>query len=231
MTPTEKKDFTFLMINVAEIYNKKLSQPMLDIYWRCLEAYSFAQISMALKIHLLHPDHGQFMPKPADILRAINGNTGSQATLAWNKVLQSIRRVGSYESVVFDDPLIHLVIMDLGGWIALCQHDSKSLIFVAKDFEKIYSIYLQRKPNSYPNKLIGQTEHKNKQAGFSHQELRLLGEKNKALQVLQNGCDPIDYTQQYAGTKVDNNQLIKLTPSLKKHLATTTKFGENNAKN
>jgi hypothetical protein len=38
-------------------------------------------------------------------------------------------QVGAYQSVVFDDPLIHLVLEDLGGWIKICSTLIKDLIF------------------------------------------------------------------------------------------------------
>jgi hypothetical protein len=198
------------MTSIAELYNKKLSKPMLDIYWRCLGSYSLALIRTALNAHVLHPDGGQFMPKPADILRIINGDGETQALQAWGKVLQAIRMVGSYDSIVFDDAVIHAAIMDLGGWIELCRNDTRSLVFIGRQFEKIYSGYLQKLPARYPKQLTGQLEHQNKLANECPKLLRLLGDKTKAIQVWEQGCDPVEYTRQYAGTCLEHAPLKPL---------------------
>jgi len=61
------------------------------------------------------------MPKPADIIRAIKGNSQTQSLQAWSKVEDAIRLVGPYRSVVFDDLAIHGVLQEMGGWVKLCQ--------------------------------------------------------------------------------------------------------------
>lgn len=210
MTSTDQQPFVLLMTSIAELYGKKLSKPLLDIYWRCLEPYSLALIRTALKAHILHPDGGQFMPKPADVLRIIHGNSETQALQAWGKVLQAIRMVGSYDSVVFDDPVIHAAIMELGGWVELCHSDTKSLVFIGKQFEKIYSGYLHRKPSHYPKQLSGQIKQQVAHSGYFPKTLRLLGDKVKALEVWQSGCDPMEWTRHYAGIRMDISQLKAL---------------------
>jgi hypothetical protein len=215
MKPSDQQHFTLLMTGIAELYNKKLSKPLLDIYWRCLEPYSFELIRTALKAHMLHPDGGQFMPKPADVLRIINGDSETRALQAWSKVLHAIRMVGSYDSIVFDDPLIHAAIMDLGGWPNLCSNDTKALVFIGKQFERIYSSYLQKSPTHYPKQLTGQSNYQNSQASCPLKTIRFLGNKANALQVWQSGCDPAEYTHHNAGTSINNSQLKTLTNELK----------------
>ena len=45
-----------------------------------------------------------------------------------------MQRVGAYQSVAFDDPVIHAVIEDLGGWTKLCRSDLKELSYMEHRF-------------------------------------------------------------------------------------------------
>jgi len=195
MTP-EKIRFSQLWLNVAELYAKKLSTVMLDLYWQTLAAYPLNAIEHALKAHLVNPDNGQFMPKPADIIRILEGNSSSQALNAWTKVRQAIQLVGSYDSIVFDDPLIHAVISDMEGWIALCQHSEAELNYRARDFEKRYSAYLHKKPHLFPKYLIGITEKQNQIVGFNQNKRILFGNAVLAKKIAHEGCEPHQYLLQ-----------------------------------
>ena len=52
------------------------------------------------------------MPTPADLIVLIQGDRHSHALNAWGQVVTAIRTVGRYDSVVFDNPIIHCVIRD-----------------------------------------------------------------------------------------------------------------------
>jgi hypothetical protein len=55
------------------------------------------------------------MLKPSDVVRYLEGSTSCQALQAWSKVMQAVKTIDQYDSVVFDDSLIHAVIHDMGG--------------------------------------------------------------------------------------------------------------------
>src|SRR5436190_1052024 len=76
-------------------------------------------------------------------------------------LMKAFRQIGHYDSVVFSDKLIHAVIQDMGGWIALCQHNEKELSFVQRDFERRYQIYCRRRPKILPKHLTGFIAHQN----------------------------------------------------------------------
>ena len=84
------------------------------------------------------------MPKPGEIVGALQGKQNEQSLLAWVKVTKGIRQAGSSKTVIFDDPLIHAVIADLGGWIRLCRLTERELNFQQREFERLYACYLQR---------------------------------------------------------------------------------------
>ncbi len=52
---------------------------------------------------------GQFPPKPADLIRFLDGTGESRAMGAWSLVERTLRRIGPYQSLVFDDPITQRV--------------------------------------------------------------------------------------------------------------------------
>jgi len=98
------------------------------------------------------------MPKPADLMRCLAEDAEQRALTAWLKVSDAIRRVGSYSSVAFDDPIIHAVIASQGGWIKLCSTPDHQLPFRAKAFQTHYQALCQRPLTHYPATLCGRIE-------------------------------------------------------------------------
>jgi len=158
----DKPKFSQLLFGIAELYGKGLSNNLFEIYWYALEKYSLDDIRRALGQHAVNPDVGQFMPKPADVVRVLEGRSAEKALIAWTKVLNAMKFIGSYHSIRFDDPLIHAVIDEMGGWIVLCHADENKLPFLCKEFERRYSAYLQYPPVGTPKQLTGIIEHQNR---------------------------------------------------------------------
>jgi hypothetical protein len=158
MNDSDKANFARLMTAVAELHNKKLSQQLFDIYWHALKKYEYKDIMRSLNRLIVDPDVGQFMPKPADIVRSNDGDSNTKAILAWGKVMQAIRQVGAWDSVVFDDKKIHAVIEDMGGWIELCRKSTKELGFLSNEFEKRYRAYQYQNDQCFPSRLVGKLE-------------------------------------------------------------------------
>lgn len=69
-----------------------------------------------------------------------------RALVAWNCVLDAVARVGGYETVQFDDPVIHAAINAIagqGGWSALCDEESEKLrTWKRKEFIETYKAFL-----------------------------------------------------------------------------------------
>ncbi len=108
-------------------------------------------------------------------MAALQGDCTGQALRAWSKVMETIRRVGVYRTVVFDDSLIHAVIWDMGGWQNLCAMLIKDESFKAREFEKRYTSYLSRPPRAYPRQLVGITDSVNVPQGYPASSPTLIG--------------------------------------------------------
>lgn len=184
------KRFLTLLTGVADYYGKELSEGVISLYWQGLEQYDIDAVEKALWEHTQNPDNGQFMPKIADVTRNLQGRTTDQAALAWSKVDSAIRRVGTYSDIVFDDGIIHRVIADMGGWINFGTKTDDEWPFVAREFENRYRGYKMRgEIPDYQPVMTGIANAHNSKEGFRTQPPMLVGNTEKAKQVLLGGTN------------------------------------------
>ena len=189
MKPEQFDDFCELLGVVSEQYGKPISAGAKMLYWQGLVDYDFEAVKQGLYRHIRNPDNGMFMPKIADIIKMLQGSTQDSALLAWAKVDKAVRQVGTWQSVVFDDPIIHKVLVDMGGWLSLGSKKEDEWPFVAKEFENRYRGYKQLNTElDYVPVLIGRAEKENFVNGHRNSENPvLIGDKEKAKQVLIAG--------------------------------------------
>ena len=149
----DKRLFAETLTGIAEIYGKPLSKAGLRIWWSALERFSDDQVQKALTDHATDPERGQFMPKPGDIVRRIEGTPEDAAMAAWAKVDQATRRIGTGPAWVFDDPKIHRALQAMGGLSALGNATESEWPHLCREFCKRYSSPTNE--GAYPPKLIG----------------------------------------------------------------------------
>ncbi len=196
MEDNDVPKFTTMMLGIGEIYRITISKFLTKIYWQSLEQFAWQDIDNALQAHIHNPDCGQFFPKPADVVRFIEGSGETRALQAWSKVEQAISQVGIYQSVVFDDPLIHAVLESMGGWVKLCSVTFEELPFRANEFQKRYMGFVNKKPERHPKYLAGITECENAKNDFPIPAPLLLGDLKKAAVVMQSGGGNVRLLQQ-----------------------------------
>lgn len=209
MKHEDKPAFAAMMASLGEYYGREIGEGVIGMYWQGLQHYDLAAVRDAMNRHVANPDSGQWMPKIADISKMLAGTTQDAALRAWAKVDQAVRRVGSYRDVAFDDPLIHRVLHDMGGWVALGNKTEDDWPFVAKEFENRYRGFRARgEIPEYPGVLIGIAGSQNRMAGFKSEQPTLIGNPTKAQEVMRLGCDKpmIGFTQ--AGEAGANLRLV-----------------------
>jgi len=184
-----KTRFAQLFTILADYYKSEVSRAMLLVYWEGLRQYDYEAIEKAAWAHTQSPDEaGRWMPKISDLTKVLQGRTVDQASIAWAKVDRAIRTVGTWQDVAFDDPLIHRVIQDIGGWIKLGQQDEKEWPFIEKRFVTAYQGYRMKSDMpDYPDRLIGMANAHNGVEGQNKQPVRLIGDAEKAKAVLLAG--------------------------------------------
>jgi hypothetical protein len=180
------------IVGVMSFYGKDVSRFALDIWWNALKQYDLAAITTAFNRHLMNPDSGQFQPKPADIVKMLQGTTQDAALSAWAKVDKAVRHIGTYRSVVFDDPIIHVVLHDMGGWMALGQKTEDEWPFVAREFENRYRGFKARNEvPEYNRVMLGLADAANEKQGYKQQPPMLVGNESRAKQVMLGGEDRV----------------------------------------
>jgi hypothetical protein len=186
MQLTDKLAFKQLLTGIGLLYGKTLHEAVLAIWWQALKHCEFSEVRAALNAHVVNPDKGQFMPKPADVIEYLQGSSEAQALKAWAEVTTAIREIGRHESVIFPDPLIHAVIRDMGGWIALCQSKLSDFPFLSREFEKRYRALLHHPPLECPHQLTGLFEQNNRLHGYASPEPVLVGQVKSSTKLEDN---------------------------------------------
>lgn len=185
----DTKRFASLITALADYYGQKISAGIMGLYWEGLRQYDYEAIERAAWAHTQSPDEsGRWMPKISDLTKALQGRTIDQASLAWAKVDKAVRTIGTWRDVVFDDPIIHRVIQDMGGWIKLGEQDLKEWPFIEKRFVMAYQGHRIRfEAMGYPKLLTGIANAQNGFEGKEKQPPTLIGDQEKATQILLSG--------------------------------------------
>jgi hypothetical protein len=183
----DKPAFVRLLTDALAFYRQDVSTFAIGVWWAACEGFELEQVTKALTAHALDPERGQFAPKPADLVRILHGTLADRSLIAWGKVLDAIRRVGAYMSVVFDDGAIHAAVDDMGGWPKVCRSSMDELPFLQKRFCELHRVYSQRPDHPYPARLVGQCESMNRHAGQPVAPPMLVGDPRRAAQVQQLG--------------------------------------------
>jgi len=152
MREKDRTEFVQLLTAAAEMKRVELSEAAIELYWDALADLSLDDFKRGLRSCLRTLT---FLPQPNEIIAATGGDPETLALAAWSKVDNAVDRYWPHRSVVFDDPLIHAVIRDMGGWYRLGQHEDREWPFVQKEFERRYGIYLKTRPEEYPGMLRG----------------------------------------------------------------------------
>jgi hypothetical protein len=190
MIETDRKQFFALIGDVYAFYRQDFSAFAGNVWWEAMKPFDFRAVADALNRHCINPDKGQFMPKPADVVKMLQGSTQDAALQAWSKVDRTVRTVGNYRSVVFDDPLIHRVLTEMGGWVQLGTKTEDEWPFVRNEFVNRYRGYRERSDlPDYPPVLIGIAESSNQQHGFQSEPPMLIGRPEEAERVMRLGTN------------------------------------------
>ena len=90
MIDADKDRFSETLGGIAGFYGVDLPIASAAIYWSALLEYGIRDIREAIAAHIKDPEHGRFMPKPADIIRHLPAgqSTVMGADAAWEIAMQ-----------------------------------------------------------------------------------------------------------------------------------------------
>lgn len=189
MPPNEQAGLIKLVTDVHAYYRQPVSEFVLQVWSQACQPFTLEQVSKAMTAHVTDAQRGVFVPKVADIVRVLSGTHTDRAMLAWGKVHEAMGSVGSYSDVVFDDPAIHAVIEDLGGWSKVCRTDVKELSYLQHRFCESHKAYTGRGTFEYQRRLIGDRSSDDvyEKKGLPVPQPALVGDPALAARVYQNG--------------------------------------------
>lgn len=174
------------MQGLQTLYNEQLNPFTLKLYKSVFDKNFTDETLQQAVLKLVETRVYPTFPKPAEFLEVTKPNKldlEGQALIAANKLKKAIRGIGKYESVAFDDYLIHKVIKaSYGSWVKICKVDMEELeTFLKWDFPKLYKTYSTYKNlNDLPIYLVGSHESKNI-ALQTTPRIKYIGDKQKAL--------------------------------------------------
>lgn len=150
-------------IGIIEIIvGKSYSNEQIDLYRMLLNDIPEENFITGINVMLRQRAYST-LPLPADIIKYClevrEEDLEIRCAEAKIKLKKAIGSVGTYKSVVFDDPVIHLVVQSFGGWIKLGALDFDEYEKLLKwDFPKLYKAYAVRKNKEIPLVLSGRNK-------------------------------------------------------------------------
>jgi hypothetical protein len=180
MTPADRKRFSECFLAIAEIYGRAISQPLVQIFWNALLRFDIEAVESAFQRHICDPDRGQYSPKPADIIRLLEGSADDVAMAAWTKLNHAMRN--KYTGfIAFDDPLIHIVTYDMGGIDTLLEEQRATHLQMAEFCARYKSYKNSSTVPQYPAFLSFRCP-------CEDAPLRYVGDKTKVMAVIAGGA-------------------------------------------
>lgn len=156
MHESDRQRFANLVAEALAYYRQDTSSFVLNVWWAACSRFEYEQVEKALEKHAIDAQRGQFAPKVADIVRLLEGTSTDKAAMAWSKVHSAMSDVGAYTDVVFDDPAIHAVVEDMGGWAKVCRWPLAELSYLQHRFTEAYRSYAAQESFEYPARLGGE---------------------------------------------------------------------------
>lgn len=173
-----EKTFSQGVYFIETVTGKEFTDEQLEIYRKLLDDISDDNFITGIN-NMLRERVFSNLPMPAEIRQYCLGLKEDELqvkiNLARTHIQKALSEVGTYNDVVFDDPVIHLCINAIGGWISLGTKPLKEFEDWLKwELPKLYKGFSGRKNHNIPLVLEGK-------AGKDFKTLTYIGNKEKAL--------------------------------------------------
>lgn len=158
MEKRDRKEFARIMAILGESFGEKVSDPRVEAYWVALSDISLDSVKASASRHV---KESKFFPKPVE-LRPCGVDVKARSLIALNTYLLD-HHPG--ETKIFEDRIIHGVVMAMGGARALSEKirafDDFGYEQLKREFRCLYESFLGRSLSSMPDRLIGEYEQNN----------------------------------------------------------------------
>lgn len=174
----EEKVFRQGIYLIETITGKAFGKNQVEIYRTLLEDIPENKFITGIN-NMLRERVFSNLPMPAEIREYSLGLKEDEMMVRINRakllLSKGISKAGIYNDVVFEDPVIHLCIDSIGGWINFCKKSSKEVEDWLKwDFPKLYRSFSTRKQTTLSLVLEGKGDKDLKEVCY-------IGDKEKYL--------------------------------------------------
>lgn len=174
----EEKVFRQGIYLIETITGKAFGKNQVEIYRTLLEDIPESKFITGIN-NMLRERVFSNLPMPAEIREYSLGLKEDEMMVRINRakllLSKGISKAGIYNDVVFEDPIIHLCIDSIGGWINFCKKSSKEVEDWLKwDFPKLYRSFSTRKQTTLSLVLEGKGDKDLKEVCY-------IGDKEKYL--------------------------------------------------
>lgn len=185
MTGIDRGKFAASFAAMAAVFGKEPNSAVVEIYFRALERFSATEVEAGISKAC---STLKFFPKPVELIECITGGDGrleDRAMVEACRVLDTIKSVGTYASVVFDDPVTQAVIVQhFGGWARFAELRQENEKWFLRDFASAYQAFARVGVKHF-GALPGISAQQNALKGFDHREAPvMIGDVEKAKAVL-----------------------------------------------
>lgn len=135
----DRAEFAKMIAVMAENFSADVSPLGIESRFRALMDFPLVEVRRGLN-YLIRTRRYSTMPTIGEMRDAIAGSPTDAALIQASLVFETIRNVGAYRSVAFDDPITVAVIRRrFGGWVRACEEANQSKRhFFEKEFESAY---------------------------------------------------------------------------------------------
>ena len=184
--------FASSLTAMAVLFDKSITPQVTEIYFRALANFTIDEVEAGISkaCHTL-----KFFPRPVELTEAVAGgsaNIDDKAITEACRVLEAIKAVGTYCSVVFDDPVTQAVIVQqFGGWSRFSELREDEEKWFIKDFSNGYKAFARMGVKHY-GAMPGIAASQNALTGRQwNEDPVLIGDKQKALAVRAQGAQEL----------------------------------------
>jgi len=119
MIEQDRKVFDAALMGLAAIFDKTLSDQILDAYFSALARFDWAQVNRGLNAALLAC---KFFPKPVELIELIEGSQEDHSAKAWQLLMGAVEMGGYYNSLFVEDQALAAAIRKtFTGWMDLAN--------------------------------------------------------------------------------------------------------------
>lgn len=140
------KAFGVIFLVMCEYFGVvNASEGLIEVYFELLKDLTIEEVKTACQ-RAMEVRIYNGLPKVGELKELLYGKREDLAALAYQKLVETMKRVGAWETVTFQDGAIGKAIEAMGGWEAVNEIPLDEWKFRRKEFESLYLANLSRRP-------------------------------------------------------------------------------------